>query len=412
MRSFMIPFWNAYHFFCTYANIDGWEAPAPLPNGIVLKPHTRSDRYILAKLEHVKAEIVRFIESYDIVSAYEALFDFIDQMNNWYIRLNRRRFWSDEADAEKGGESKRAAYETLYTVLTELALISAPLTPFLSEEIYRGLVGTDRSVHLADWPAARPEHVDEELVEQVAAVQKVLFLGRQIREKHRIKNRQPLRSLGLTGVSQDIVTAYGDEIRTELNVKEVAVLPHPEQLVRAEYKPVSGILGPKYGKDFKNILNALKNGDVELLADGRAKVGPKEGYFTLEADEFTVQYVTNNEHLGCATAGSLIVILSIELEPELLAEGLAREVVRAIQVARKDLGLEYTDRIRIALETESEELRDAMGRHGDWIKGETLATDLKGGFDPDRPVEARELTLTDLTATLRLQKEAVASGVV
>ncbi len=401
MRSFMIPFWNAYHFFCTYANIDGWQAR---DGNAGPRPHTRSDRYILAKLEQLKADVSRFVETYDIVSAYEALFDFIDQMNNWYIRLNRRRFWSDEADAEKGGESKDAAYETLYTVLRELALISAPLTPFLSEEIYRGLVGTSQSVHLADWPVPRPELVDAELVAQVESVQKILFLGRQIREKHRIKNRQPLRSVGLTGVSQDIVDAYGDEIRTELNVKEVAVLPHPEQLVRAEYKPVSGILGPKHGKDFKTIMNGLRSGDVELLDDGRAKVAG----FTLEADEYTVQFVTNNEHLGCATAGSLIVILSVDLEPELVTEGLAREVVRAIQVARKELALEYTERIRVGVETDSEELRSAIAAHGEWIKGETLATDLGGDFDGDRPVEVRELNLGDLTATLRLQREAQA----
>ncbi len=400
MRSIMIPFWNAFHFFATYGNIDGWTPPAGPISDFHPAPYNHTDRYLLAKLEDVKAELDSAMEAYDIVAAYEALITFIDQLNNWYIRLSRRRFWSGEAT-----ESKDAAYAVLYTALVELSLISAPFTPFMSEQIYRGLTGDGESVHLQDWPARRADNKGHGLVVNVETVQKIIFLGRQIREQHNIKNRQPLRHVGVAGVAPELLQDYADELRTEMNVKEVEALAHPEEVVRPVYKPVSKVLGPKLGKAFKDVMGAMREGRVTVLEDGRAEVA---GH-TIERDEYTVEYTAADTHSGVATAGNLIVILTTDIDPELLSEGVAREVIRAVQVLRKETALDYTDRIELALATSSEDVRAAVEKHRDWIGEETLATRIDVVDDSSNGEGGRTFEIDGAPVTASLNRVVPAS---
>lgn len=390
MRSFMIPFWNAYHFFTTYANIDGWKPEM----GREIKPFNRTDRYILAKLEDVKAKLVKYMESYDIVGAYESLVGFTDQVNNWFIRLSRRRFWEDGND-----ESKLAAYSVLYQVLKELSMISAPFTPFIAEEIYQGLCGQEKSVHLADWPEAHPEFDAADLVHEVETVQKVIYMGRQIREARNVKGRQPLRTVQVAGIDQSMIDAYKSELVTELNVKEVLVLENPEGVVLPVYKLNAKVLGPKFGKDFKNLMGAARKGEVELNDDGTATVA---GH-TILAEEFTIDYQTSGDQVGCVASGKLIVLLSLELDEELIQEGFARELIRLVQVFRKDIDLEYTDRIALMISTEDEDLSAAVTKHKDWISGEVLATSLTLAAS-DNGFETTEVKIKGNNVTLAIKK--------
>ena len=395
MQAFLIPFWNAFHFFATYASIDGWQ-PSEGPEQAAPRPYNRTDRYVLAKFEELRESIERSMAAYDIVGAYEALQDFIEQLNNWYIRLSRRRFWSE--DSEDNTESKQAAYAVLYAVLRGLALLSAPFTPFMSETVYRGLCGEETSVHLQDWPTAKPERHDAELVREVETVQRIVFLGRQLREQHNLKIRQPLRAARIAGVSEHLVAEYRDEIQTELNVKEVELLENPGQLVRPVYKPVSKILGPKLGKDFRAVMEALRKGDVTLNADGTAVAAG----VLLSPEEYTREVQALDGRTDCAAQGTLIVVLTVDLDEALVEEGIARELIRAVQVLRKELDLPYAQRVSLRIGSDSTELVAVAGKHREWIANETLSVELETHSAAEAGEKAKAVDVADTPVTLEL----------
>ncbi|MBN1606408.1 MAG: isoleucine--tRNA ligase [Polyangiaceae bacterium] len=395
MQAFLIPFWNAFHFFATYANIDGWQPPEG-PERAVPRPFNRTDRYILAKFEELREAIERSMSAYDIVAAYEALQDFIEQLNNWYIRLSRRRFWSE--DGGDATESKEAAYAVLYAVLRGLALVSAPFTPFMSETVYRGLCGAQTSVHLQDWPLARPERHDTELVREVETVQRIVFLGRQLREQHNIKIRQPLRAARVAGVSEHLIAEYRDEIQTELNVKDVELLSEPDKVVRPVYKPVSRILGPKLGKDFRAVMEALRQGALTVNEDGSVLAAG----VVLLPDEYTREVVALDDQTDCAAQGTLIVVLTVDLDPSLVQEGIARELIRAVQVLRKELDLPYAQRVVLRIGSDSKQLVAVATKHREWIAGETLAVQLNTHAVAEAGERAKTVEVADAPVTLEL----------
>jgi len=336
----------------------------------------------------LKDEIVRAMEAYDIITCYERLRDFIEDLNNWYIRLSRRRFWTDDAP-----ESKRAAYEILYTVLRQFCVVASPFLPFLAEEMYRGLCGAGESAHLQDWPAPEPEWSDPSLVREVAAIQRVITLGRSIRERHNIKVRQPLALVRVAGLPAAMLEAYREEILTELNLKEVEPLENPGEIVRSELKPDARVLGPRLGRKFKETLDAARAGAWKALEDGRVEVAG----IVLEPTEFRIERQAREAGSGCAAEGDLVVVLSLHVDRALLIEGVARELVRATQELRKTSGLAYTDRIRLSVSAESPEVSEALAERRDWIMAETLAielsaTPLDGGALGEAEVEVAETT--------------------
>jgi isoleucyl-tRNA synthetase len=364
LRTYLIPVWNAYHFFATYANIAGWK-----PEAIDKKSVARVDRYILAKLEVLKRDVGRVSENYDIPSGYEAIRDFIEILNNWFIRQSRRRFWG-EADAPEN----RVAYTVLYHVLKQTTLVMAPFIPFVAEALYRGLSG-DESVHLQDWPDADDQWRDDDLVRRTDQVRSIASLGRRVRELRNIRVRQPLSKLYVSGVEEELLTKFENEIKTELNVKDLFFEPDPSKHVQVVIKPNGKALGPRLGKAFPTVLKAARDGEYELQDDGTVTVAGE----TLSAEEFDLEYVATSESEGCAAQGALVVVLSLEITRELLLEGMARDLIRAIQDARKRLNLAYTDRIKVTLSQGSENLADVVKDFGEMISSETLATKITFG---------------------------------
>ena len=368
LRTYLIPYWNAYHFFCTYANIAGWKT-APIDQ----KHTTRLDRYILSKLETLRTRVSAVAQSYDIVAGYEAIREFIDTLNNWYIRQSRRRFWEDASAPDHA-----AAYAVLYSVLSEFSLIAAPFIPFAAETVYRGLT-REESVHLADWPEPRPEYVDAALELRTDQVRTIAYLGRQVRERQRIKVRQPLATLWVAGVEPDLLTDFAGEIGNELNVKDIRFMADPKEHVEVQLKPDGKVLGPKLGKAFPQVLKAAREGDFEIRPDGSARVGGEE----IGAEEYELEFRATHESEGVAAEGGIVVVLSLEVTRELQLEGMARDMIRAIQDARKQLDLAYTDRIKVRVAPGNADVAETLARFGELVSGETLAVELTEGLLPE-----------------------------
>ncbi len=359
LRAYLIPLWNAYHFFCTYANIAGYE-PGP-PD---LNHATRLDRYILSKLETLKQNVGRVAQSYDIVAGYEAIREFIESLNNWYIRQSRRRFW-EELDKPEN----RAAYDVLYLVLREFTQVVAPFAPFVAETLYRGLCG-GQSVHLSDWPEAHPEHIDSTLEHRTDQVRAIANLGRQVRERHKLKVRQPLQSLWIAGVDAALLSEFQGEIKNELNVKELHFMADPSEHVSVRCKPDGKALGPRLGKAFPGVLAAAREGKFEILPDGTAHVGEA----TLAREDYELEYLPTRESEGVAAQGNLVVVLSLEVTRDLLLEGIARDIIRDIQDRRKQQGLHYTQHIDTGVWAANQVTLDALNAHMPWIARETLTS--------------------------------------
>jgi|CXWL01.1.fsa_nt_gi isoleucyl-tRNA synthetase len=385
-QSFQIPLWNALSFFTIYANLDGWRpgVAAPIPFG----RRPALDRWVLLALDRTAEAVTAALEAFSIVDAARALEAFIDDLTNWYIRRSRGRFWSPEGE---GGEDKESAYQTLYEVLTAFARLTAPLTPFVAEEIHARLErsqgrGAD-SVHLEEWFAGLgAERSDPELERAMAALQRIVRLGHAARNAHSLKTRQPLAAVTLVTADRDLpglVEPYADILRDELNVKAIAWAANRTEYVRAEVKPVFPKLGPRFGKRMKDLQATLAAADGDALAmalerDGGIDVALPDGETVrLSADELELRLL---EREGTATQGDreLLVALDTALTPALIAEGLAREVVNRLQTARKDADLDYADRIRVHYRADGE-LAAAIVAHRDTIAGETLAVELTPG---------------------------------
>jgi isoleucyl-tRNA synthetase len=282
---------------------------------------------------------------------------YLDDLSNWYIRRSRRRFWDGDD----------AALQTLWYALVQTIRVLAPILPFVTDHVWRTLVlDGPESVHLAGWPEVTEP--DRALLEEIAAVRRVVELGRQARSKSGIKLRQPLRRLVVEGASLD---GHADEVADELRVKEVEL--GAVEAVELRVKPNLPKLGPKLGKELGAVREALAAGKFEELPDGRFRVGAHE----LEPDEVLVER-GGREGWAVASGDGVTVALDLGLDDELVLEGEAYEVIHMVNSLRKERGLELTDRIVL---TVPEAQRDLAGRHGDWIAREVLATELRVGGD-------------------------------
>jgi isoleucyl-tRNA synthetase len=380
-RRFLIPLWNVYSFFVTYANLDNWTPdgrPAEL---------TRLDQWLIARLQHTVQQVTARLEEYDPWHAAAEIEAFVDELSNWYLRLSRRRFWKSEADADK-----EAAYQTLYGTLVTLSELLAPFVPFVSEVIYQNLVrsadsSAAESVHHRSWPQAEPSLVDESLLAEMELAMLVAALGRSARANGQItKLRQPLaRARVHVGTEQEKIdlSALSDVLKDEINVKEIEIVKEVGELVQYRLLPVNRILGPKYGQLFPGIRRALEAVDADA-AVARLHAGQK---LALEVDGRTVELAPDEVLIQTQAAGGyaiasergVTVAVDTAITPELAKEGLARDVVRLIQVLRKKIDLNLDDRIRVSLDTPDEELAEAILAYSDYISEETLATELIAG---------------------------------
>ncbi len=370
LKNVIIPLWNAYSFFVTYANIDRIQ-----PGAAPKKPANPLDRWILSEAERMTQEVGGQLDAYDLQKAIDPFVAFIDLLNNWYIRRSRRRFWRSEND-----QDKRQAYQTLYAVLLRLVQVAAPFIPFTTEEIYRNLRvgGMPESVHLCLWPAYDEAARDPELERRMEAVRRAVSLGRSLRVMHNLKVRQPLPALHL--VTRDpeerqILHGMKEIIREELNVKEVVFRDNEEELVEYSARPNYRLLGKLLGKDMKAAaarIAALSGGEIRSLLEGRVLPLKLDGRPFELAPEGVEIVRTEKEHLKVINEGSLTVALDTEITEDLRREGLLRDLIRGIQNQRRERGLEVTDRIRLFL-SGGEELRAAVEENEEHLAGETLA---------------------------------------
>jgi len=380
-RQFLLPLWNVYSFFVTYANIDRWEPKAQSPK---LKAQTALDRWILARLDQVVARATDCLDNYDAYGATMAVESFLDDLTNWYVRRSRRRFWKSEQDADKN-----AAYATLYHVLTTLCRLLAPFTPFVTEVMYQNLVrsvdeAAPESVHHTEWPVADEAAVDEDLLARMALARQVVALGRSARNSRGIKLRQPLaRALvhlepGVGELDDELVAL----VRDELNVKRVEFVEDVADLVSYRLLPDNKVLGPRFGRRFPAVRAALAALDpvaaVRRLRTGLPLRLEVEGEEVELAPEEVLVREEALEGLAVASERGVTVAVDTVLTPDLLAEGLAREVVRRVQNLRKEAGFNLDDRIVTTYQADVE-LAEAIEAWRDFIAAETLSVELRAG---------------------------------
>jgi len=388
VRAVLLPMWNAWHFFALYANADGVSANEISSATNVL------DRYALAKTRALVEDVQRALDSYDIAGACQSITAYLDALNNWYIRRSRPRFWGAEKNADK-----QAAYDTLYTCLSTLMRVASPLVPFLTDEIYRGLTG--KSVHLADWPNADALLRDADLVTDMDRVRDVCSTALAMRRAQNVRVRQPLATLTIAGPNAARLAAFTSLIEDEVNVKAVRSESAIEAFASFQLSANARALGPRLGQEMKTVLAAAKQGQWTRNADGSVTVAGHR----LTGEEFTLRLVPK-QGVACQAlaSGELIVVLDFTLSKELEQEGVARDLVRAIQQARRDAGLAVSDRIRLSLGLAPEQ-REAARAFAAYIAENVLAStlDLDGELDTSG-MHASEAKLDESAARIALAR--------
>ena len=374
LRDILLPLWNAYSFYVTYANLDGAS-----PKGTVPKPGNPLDGWILSELEGVTESVTHELDAYEISRAIAGLVSFLDLLNNWYIRRSRRRFWKSENDTDKV-----EAYDTLYQVLKRFVTLAAPVIPFITDEIWSNLRQEDEplSVHLADWPTCDAARRRIDLEAKMAGARRAVVLGRALRNTHNLKNRQPLKAVYL--VTRDpaekaVLREMEDLIAEELNVKEVIFQDDEESLVEYGAKANFKVLGKVLGAQMKAAaarIEALTASEIATIVDGSSLHLEIAGV-PVELNAESV-LVTRKERasLKVLNEGSLTVAIDSEVTHELKLEGHGRDMVRVVQNARKEAGLAVSDRIKLVFGG-SAVVEETLNEHGDLLKQETLALEWK-----------------------------------
>jgi isoleucyl-tRNA synthetase len=391
-RQFLLTVWNTYSFFVTYATIDGWTPsaqPAPPPTHVL-------DRWMRSRLHRTVQTVTDALEGFDALTASNALSELVDDLSNWYVRRSRPRYWKS---------SDPSAHTTLHETLLVLSQLLAPFCPFITDEMYRNLAQTRESVHLTDWPRPDAAAIDDALEDEMARARTLVSLGRAARADAKTGVRQPLsRAIALlpagTAALRDAVV---DEIREELNVKRFEVVDSLEGLLSYRVTPVFAKLGPRLGKSVQRVkaaLEAIDGSDVRRAFDetGSFTFDVDGNSVTLAPDEVEIR-AEQHEDLTLAQDGGYAVALDLTLDDTLRAEGIARELVRAINDTRKADGFELTDRITVRLEAE-EPILSAAKAHREWIATEVLATTFE--IVPGPPTNGKRVKIGEYEVGLTL----------
>jgi isoleucyl-tRNA synthetase len=383
VRQVIIPLWNSWYFFSLYANAAGYDATRRTDSTDPL------DRYLLAKTRQYVETMTRQLDDYEVANACDSTRAFLDVLTNWYIRRSRERFWATSSVEPVGSVVEpigsvvepvetTAPFDTLYTVLEVVCRVTAPLMPLTTEEVWRGLTG-ERSVHLTDWPDANELPADDALVAAMDQIREVCSAGSALRKAAQLRTRLPLSSLTVVVADPAVLEGFESIVADELNLKSVRLLDtaSPEAAaygVSQRLTVNARAAGPRLGKDVQSAIKGSKSGDWSMAEDGTVTAGGlvlQEGEFTLE----TVAESGDGTATGMLPSGAGFVVLDTVVTPELAAEGLARDVIRAVQQARKEAGLDVSDRIALTLGG-SAATRTAVETHRDLIARETLATSL------------------------------------
>jgi len=409
LKGVMLPLWNAYSFYVTYANIDGVQPTSASRNSIALL-----DRWLLSETGLLISGVARHLDAYDIQRAVEPILAFIDMLNNWYIRRSRRRFWRSN-EGNRMDMDKREAYATLRTALINLAKVTAPFMPFITEEIYRNLreENDPESVHLCDWPELSDFAIDEELGIRMSVIRRAVNLGRALRNKYELKIRQPLQSFHIaTRVSAERAALEGmrELLTEELNVKEVLFSDNEEELIEYSAKANFKTLGKKLGRGMKAVatqIEKLDSAKIRSLMDGHTLrlEYQNDGVKQLEIDADSVEIRRSEKtDLKVMNEGSLTVALNPAITPELLAEGLVRDMIRGIQNLRKNGGFNVTDRISVIADG-PDEIREAAAVHHSHICGEILADSIRWLPIPKSDPNSTEIQTGDLSVRVSISNK-------
>ena len=395
-RKFMGTLWNTYAFYVLYANIDGFD-----PTGYTLDKSTLSvmDKWILSKLNSTVKAVDGYLGTYKVTEATRVLEDFVDELSNWYVRRSRERFWVKDMPTDKVN-----AYLTLYTSLVTIAKLSAPMIPFMTEEIYRNLVcSVDKSapvsIHLCDFPVADESLIDKSLEENMDEVVKVVVLGRACRNAANIKNRQPVAKMYVKSDRTPDAT-FIPVIAEELNVKTVEFTDSVREFTTYSFKPQLRTVGPKYGKylgQIKNLLLELDGNAAmdELEANGALKLNIPEADVALTKEDLLIE-MTKKEGFESLSDKGITVVIDKNLTPELIEEGNVREIISKIQTMRKDSGFEVMDRIRVAF-SGNETVLAIANRNAAEICEETLADSVSDGtltFSKEWNINGEKVTVS------------------
>lgn len=402
VRRTLLPLHNSFKFLYTYANIDQWCAHTQLKESTNI-----TDQWILSKLQTLKINIAKEMEQYHLFNVIPALFLFIEDLTNWYIRLNRSRFWKEELD-----DDKLSAFSTLYLVIKELSIALAPFTPFISEHIFQELKSFEskkidaESVHLCDYPIAQEDKIQLELEDAFDRVQQIILLGRQKRNTSQIKVKIPLTSLTIIHKDQNIlneIKKLEHYIKTELNVKKINYDLNEEQYIKFYAKPNLPVLGKKLGKkmkDFRSEIQNISNDQIEELEKNNS-ITIKDQTFTSEDFLIFREAKEGTESLS----NKLISInLDINLTPELEQEGLAREIVNRIQKTRKEINLDVNDRIHISYYCDEPKIVETIKIHENYISKETLSKTIKQVNSSSQDFHLFKIENMSLSLSIEVQK--------
>ena len=391
LKGILIPLWNSYSFYVTYANIDG-ISPEKAPEN----PSNPLDRWILSSAQKLIKDVTEALDAYDLSKAVDPIVSFIDELNNWYIRRSRRRFWRSENDNDKN-----EAYGSLYTVLKILTKVAAPFIPFVTENIYQNLrlENEPESVHLCDYPVYDSSYRDEELEFKMDTVQKAVSMGRSLRYQFNLKIRQPLRSVELVTRNpkeKSVLLEMEDSIREELNVKNVVFHEKEDELVeyraKANFRVLGKELGGLMGEAARKIQSLGQNEILSILDGGVLSLDIGDRTVELTEDKIIVDRL-EKEHLKVLNEGTLTVGLDTLLTKELIQEGQVRDLIRGIQNLRKEKGLDVTDRIRLFV-SGTKSMKEGFESFNEFISSETLASEIcwveEDKADSFVPVETNE----------------------
>jgi isoleucyl-tRNA synthetase len=393
LKSIIIPLWSAYSFFVTYATIDK-VSPTAAPDA----PSNPLDKWILSTAETLVEKVESALEAYDLSRAVDPIVEFINMLNNWYIRRSRRRFWRGELAESDSDTDKIEAYAALYSVLKTLITVAAPFMPFTTEAMWQNLrlAHDPVSVHLADFPLVQKARRDPALEYKMAAVQRAVSMGRALRSTHNIKVRQPLKTVELVtrnAEEKKVLLEMEDIIREELNVKQVLFRDNEADLVEYDVKANFRILGKELGKDMKTAaerIEALSSHEIQGLLDGATlSIDVAGRQVDITAEKLNIRR-TEKAALKVLNEGTLTIGLDTSISEELSQEGDVRDLIRGVQNERKELGFAVTDRIRLRV-CGSERLERAWHTFADYAAAETLATSVEWGQTPGmKVIEAGE----------------------
>ncbi|WP_410612952.1 isoleucine--tRNA ligase [Amycolatopsis sp. lyj-109] len=357
VRQAVLPLWNSYYFLALYANAEGVEGQWRTDSPNVL------DRYVLAKTHELVTDVEYAMDHYDVAGACQTVRDFLEVLTNWYVRRSRDRFWAGDKDA----------IDTLHTVLEVTSRVAAPLLPLTTEVVWRGLTG-GRSVHLTDWPNANDLPADAALVTAMDRVRQVASSALSLRKANKLRVRLPLSSLVVAAEDAETMGAFADILRDEVNVKAVELTTDVAAHGGFEVAVNARAAGPRLGKDVQTVIKAVKAGDWSFRGGAVVAAG-----IALQEGEFERRLVAKG---GGAAAelpgGSGLVLIDTEVTPELAAEGLVRDLVRVVQQARRDAGLDVADRIALTVDAPAEVV-EAARTHEQFLASETLSTSVTYG---------------------------------